>query len=342
MESRTPALTHKASQETMISLLQLDPQPIIESPSQEKPLPPLPEENLDESTGSLRSQPTYGSSSTHSSALGLSGSNHGAVYYLTRIQRYSSYTFTAFAGLHFVNTSLIPLIYQNVPYSEPFLLMAREIYQSSVSEPLLVGLPIAAHVLAGFSLRLVRRSQNLKRYGGATPGMYALHRSKTSSTSSSDRSKNGLRIWPQLSNVSISGYLLLPPLLAHIFINRVLPLMVEGDSSNIGLEYVSHGFARHAIQPWVAYALLLTVGAGHMVWGWAKWMGVAPPINWRKTTVDKALRKRRSRAWWSINSLAALVGVVWAAGGLGIVARGGAADGWLGTVYDRIYARIGQ
>ncbi|KAH6657415.1 hypothetical protein BKA67DRAFT_655687 [Truncatella angustata] len=307
MESQTP-LNHKASQETMISLLQLDPQP-IESPN-EKPLPPLPEQSLESSTSSLEaeSKSKSGTSSPHSSALGLSGSGHGPVYYLTRIQRYSSYTFTVFAGLHMVNTSIVPLIYNSVPYSEPFLLMAREIYQTRLSEPLLVGLPIVAHVASGLALRLIRRSQNLKRYGGATPGMLHSH----------------------------------SPVVAHIFLNRILPLIVEGDSSNIGLQYVSHGFARHGLQPWIAYALLLTAGAGHFVWGWAKWLNLAPPMNWRKTTVDKALRKRRSRAWWGINGLAALVAGVWAAGGLGVVARGGAAYGWLGKVYDAIYARAGQ
>lgn len=356
MEPQTP-LNHKGSQDTLISLLQLDPQP-IESPSTEKPLPPLPEENVEDFTSTLKSQSTSSTANTHS--VGLSGNGHGPVYYckfshaskrrpmdtdgfaVTRVQRYSSYAFTVFAGLHMVNTSIIPLIYQSVPYSEPFLLMAREIYQTRVSETLLISLPLAAHVLSGLSVRLIRRSQNLKRYGGATPGMYALHRSKTALSGSSDTYRNGLRIWPQLSNVSISGYILIAPVLAHIFINRVLPLIAEGDSSNIGLHYVAHGFARHGIQPWIAYALLLTAGAGHMVWGWAKWLNLATPINWRKTTVDKALRKKRSRTWWTINGLAALVGGVWAAGGLGVVARAGPAEGWLGKIYDGIYARAGQ
>lgn len=71
-----PQLSHKASQETMISLLQLDPQP-IESPLQEKPLPPLPEENVHDSTGSLKSQSTYSTSGS----LGLSGGGHGSLYY---------------------------------------------------------------------------------------------------------------------------------------------------------------------------------------------------------------------------------------------------------------------
>ncbi|ORY67518.1 uncharacterized protein BCR38DRAFT_427315 [Pseudomassariella vexata] len=328
-------LSHKASQETFISLMQLDPSP-MESPYTEKDLPPLPED-LDSSTERLKSQDTSPNSSSY--LLGLSGSGRGPVYYLTRIQRYSSYTFTFFAGLHFTSTSLIPLLYQSVPYSEPFLLMARELYQTPLTEPLLVALPVAAHVASGIALRLTRRSQNLTRYGGATPGMYALHRSKTSSTSSS---KAGSRIWPLLSYTAASGYFFVVVLASHVGMNRVLPLLAEGDSSNIGLQFVSHAFARHEVIPWIAYTLLLGVGVGHMVWGWAKWWNVAPPMNWRRTTMDKRLRKRRSRMWWGINGSMALVVGVWAAGGLGVVARAGAAGGWLGSVYDAVYARWGQ
>ncbi|KAI0130462.1 hypothetical protein BJ170DRAFT_731926 [Xylariales sp. AK1849] len=344
MDSKPP-LNHTASQETLVSLLQLDPTPMDTASLYEKELPPLPEEDRDieSSTATLRSQPT--SSSTNSgSTLGLSGSGGGSVYYLTRIQRYSSYTFTFFAGLHITNTSLLPLLYNSVPYSEPFLLSAREIYQTRLSEPLLVGLPIIAHVASGIALRLIRRSQNLKRYGGGTPGMYGLTstRGRDVSRSSTSSKGNGSRIWPVMSYVSISGYAFILPLAAHVFINRALPLLVEGDSSNIGLAYVAHGFARHGVQPWIAYALLLSLGVGHMVWGWAKWMGAAPPVGWWKSTMDKELRKRRRRTWWGINIVVVAIAGVWAAGGLGVVARSGKAEGWLGSVYDGIYNWAGQ
>ncbi|KAK8074172.1 hypothetical protein PG994_005071 [Apiospora phragmitis] len=309
------SLRPKASQETLMSLLQLDPSPMETASLYEKELPPLPEEDLESSRSTIRSRGTANSSTS----IGLSGTAHGPLYYLTRIQRYSSYTFALFAGLHVANTSVFPLVYRSVPYSEPLLLMAREIYQTRFSEPLLVALPVLAHVASGVAIRLIRRSQNLQRYGGATPGMYALHRSKTSDTTSS------------------SGYVLAPLLASHVFMNRVLPLMVEGDSSNIGLQYVAHGFARQGLPPWIAYSALITVGVGHMVWGGAKWMGISPPPGWRRTTVDKQLRKRRSRYWWSINGMALAGIALWAAGGLGIVARWGATEGWLGKVYDSIY-----
>ncbi|TGJ87482.1 hypothetical protein E0Z10_g1288 [Xylaria hypoxylon] len=324
------SLHHTESQETLASLVQLDPSP-IDSPEQE--LSQL--ENSIESSSSTTIPP----SRSTTSSLGLGGSGRGPIFYLTRIQRYSSYTFTFFAGLHFTNTSLIPLIYRSVPYSEPFLLMTRELYQTRLTEPLLVGLPVLAHVVSGLSIRLLRRNQNKKRYQGhASP---SLHDSKTS-LSSSSTSHTSSRIWPVFSNIAASGYVYAVLLTSHVAMNRVLPLVVDGDSSNIGLGFVSHGFARHASSAYVAYILLLSASAGHMVWGMARWLDLAPPANWKKITFDKPTRSRRRRAWWAVNATAASLAALWAAGGLGVVARAGPAHGWLATVYNGIYEFAGR
>jgi hypothetical protein len=194
---------------------------------------------------------------------------------------------------------------------------------------------------SGVALRLLRRAQNLKRYGGSTPGMWALHRSvvTNSAQGAASAARAGVRIWPPLSYVSVSGFAFTGLLAAHVGMTRVLPLVVEGDSSNVGLQFVSHGFARQGFPPWIAYSLLLAIGAGHMVWGWARWQGFAPPMQWKRTTVGRQLRRRRRRAWWAINGVAVLVAGLWAAGGLGIVAMAGPAEGWLGRVYDGIYSR---
>ncbi|EON95773.1 putative -dimethylguanosine trna methyltransferase protein [Phaeoacremonium minimum UCRPA7] len=348
MDAGSSSLSPKASQETFISLLQLEPEPIETPPATDKDLPPLPEDAAEDQRA-----PTVKATSTAS--LGLSGSGHGAVYYLSRIQKYSTYSLSIFTTIHLANTSLIPLFTRSVPASESYLLLAREIYQTSLTEPLLVGLPIIAHVASGVALRLIRRSQNLRRYGGATPGVLPLHHSKThashagSSGTSSPRS--GLRIWPHLSYISASGYGLALFLGAHIFMNRGLPLAVEGDSANIGLAYVSHGFARHSAVSWLAYTGLLSLSCGHMIWGWAKWLGLAQRAGWKvdlksghatgNSAVDKKIRKRRRRMWLGIHGAATAATVVWAAGGLGVVARGGLMQGWLGDVYDGLYSTVG-
>jgi len=242
--------------------------------------------------------------------------------------------------VHLATTSLIPLATRSVPASESYLLLAREIYQTRLSEPLLVGLPLAAHVASGLALRLLRRGQNLRRYGGATPGVRALHAARAGPAWSP---------WPPVSWISAAGYGLAVLVGAHVFVNRGLPLAVEGDSADIGLAYVAHGFARHGAAgalAWAAYLGLVGLGAGHMVWGWAKWLGLAQRAAWNgdgrswQGAVDKAARRRRRRFWFGIHGAAATLALLWAAGGLGIVARGGRAPGWVGKVYDGLYDKV--
>lgn len=80
------SLNEKASEETLISMLQLDPSP-IESPqldtasSDEKQLAPPSSDGQDDTAGSLKPSKT---GALHTSALGLSGNGgHGAIYYRT-------------------------------------------------------------------------------------------------------------------------------------------------------------------------------------------------------------------------------------------------------------------
>ncbi|TPX11342.1 uncharacterized protein E0L32_001160 [Thyridium curvatum] len=371
MEEKGPR--HEASQETLISLLQLDPSPIETPPADtDKDLPPLPEDSQQDGDQSTLASSSTAKSGT-SGSVGLSGSGHGALYYRTsptppdavclgsrscsssrpqsltiypchivsRIQRYSSYAFTIFASIHFATTSLVPLVTRSVPASETSLLLAREIYQTRISEPLLVAIPLVAHVGSGIAARLLRRSQNLRRYGGATPGVFALHKQRAAGL-------RPLRIWPRLGYISMSGYAFAVFLGAHIFVNRVLPIAVEGDSANISLAFVSHGFSRHGLLSWLAFVGLLAGGCGHMVWGWAKWLGLADKAGWigdmpvtsGNKAVDKATRKRRRRVWMGINGFAALATLLWAAGGLGVVARAGPVQGWVGKLYDEMYDKL--
>lgn len=258
------------------------------------------------------------------------------------MQRYSSYAMAVFTSLHLTNVSLIPAVTRSVPGSETYLLMTREIYQTAITEPLLVALPVIAHVGSGIALRLLRWRQNRRRYGGATPAMYALHRSRANAGQG-----HSIRIWPQMSYISISGYLFTAFYSAHVFMNRILPLAVEGNSSDIGLAYVAHGFARHPAMAYFAYIGLITLGTGHMVWGLAKWFGYAPSTSgWQTngnggTLEAKATRKERKKKWLSVQ--AAVVGgiVAWSLGGLAIVSRGGLQSGWLGDIYDGLFRRVG-
>ena len=52
---------------------------------------------------------------------------------MTRIQRYSSYTFSAFLAAHVTNTSLIPLLTRSVQSSDAYLLLTRPYYRECSS-----------------------------------------------------------------------------------------------------------------------------------------------------------------------------------------------------------------
>jgi len=295
------------SQNTLFSLQQLEPSPVESPLDTDKQLPDAPEP----------------APLARSSTLGLSGSGHGAVYYLSRAQRYSSYAFTVYAAFHITNTSIIPLITQSVSSSENYLLLTRPYYQSPLLEPLMVALPLATHILSGLALRIHRRNISLRRYGGSNLPI-------------SKRLSEKRHIWPALSASSISGYILVPLVYGHIFVNRALPLIYEGGSSSVGLGYVSHGFAKHPILAWTGYAALVGIGVGHIVWGWAKWLNWTPVGSGNFASNGKQGKRR----WWTINGISFAVTALWMAGGLGVVGRGGKADGWIGKGYDELFAKI--
>ncbi|SPO07318.1 uncharacterized protein DNG_10012 [Cephalotrichum gorgonifer] len=322
----TPASLHpKPSEETLASLLQLDPTPIVESPAAsaaDKPLPSLPDERADADPEKLLSERRGSGARRHRGTT-------GPISLLSRIQRYSSITFAVFTSIHLANTSIIPLITCSVPASETYLLLTRELYQTSSAEPLLVAVPALAHVCSGVALRLLRRSQNASRY--ANDG------------AASSSSTVTVRLWPAVSWISASGYTFAASLAAHVAMNRVVPLLVEGDSSNIGLAYVAHGFARHPAVSTVAYVGLLAAGCGHMVWGAAKWLGIAPPSPSAdgQYIIDARTRSSRRKMWLGIHAASVTFALVWAAGGLGVVARGGASPGWIGKLYDGLFGSVG-
>ena len=307
---------------------ELEPSPVEDTPAGTEKVEYFPAQDAAPSRPQLTSS---------SSSLGLSG--HNISWWCTspmlrswlsstdppllviRIQRYSSYTFTLFLTAHITNTSLLPLASQSLRASEKYLLLTRPYYQSSLLEPLIIVAPLTLHVVSGLALRLHRRRVTAKHYGAETR---------------SDRRKVA---WPKVSGTSALGFMLTPLLFGHAFVNRILPLWVDGGSSGVGLEYVAHGFAKHPALAFSGYAVYVTVASWHVVWGWAKWLGLTPDLmGWVSDEQGRELRKRWR--WWACNGISMLIAAVWMAGGLGVVGRGGKATGWIGKGYDELYRRI--
>jgi hypothetical protein len=146
----------------------------------------------------------------------------------------------------------------------------------------------------------------------------------------SDRFSQRVKVWPPVSWLSVSGYILTPLVLGHAFTNRLLPYIYEGGSSSVGLGFVSHGFARHPFIAWTGYVALIATAAGHFVWGAARWNRWLPRGN------DKKSERRK----WLLHGISAAVAAIWMAGGLGVIGTGGQAQGWIGAGYDTLYSRV--
>ncbi|KAF2157149.1 hypothetical protein K461DRAFT_273284 [Myriangium duriaei CBS 260.36] len=240
-------------------------------------------------------------------------------WYLMKVQRYSSYAFTVFAAMHITNTAIIPLVKQSVPASEPYLLLTRPYYQSPLAEPIVVAAPLIAHIGAGVAMRLYRRHTNLQMYGAE---------------SRDDKRKIA---WPAMSGTSKLGYLFLPLLAGHVFINRAIPIQVHGGSSSVNLSYVSHAFAKHPAISFFGFATLIVVGVSHTTWGMAKWLRLAPT---QIAGIGREGQLAKKKRWWLVNATTTVIAGIWLAGGLGVIGRGGEASGWVAREYEELYKAI--
>ncbi|KAF1942771.1 hypothetical protein EJ02DRAFT_344711 [Clathrospora elynae] len=295
----------------VMGLLEVDPSPVEQTPIEYKEKSYFPDQQRD---GEGETEETRGV--RRMNTLGLRLGDHGTAWWLLRIQKYSSYTFTAFAALHITNVSIIPLATRSVLESNRYLLLTRPYYQSALTEPLLVGIPLVAHVTSGIALRLWRRRQALQRYGAET------------------RTDKRTIPWPQLSGTSALGFALVPLAGFHVWTTRILPLYAHGDSSLINLNYISHGFALYPFVSFTGFTALVGVGVWHFVWGAAKWMGFEPS-QVKSTEDQKDLVRKRRR--YVINGVSAALTTLWLAGGLGIVGKDGKMPGWVGKEFEELY-----
>jgi tRNA (guanine26-N2/guanine27-N2)-dimethyltransferase len=249
------------------------------------------------------------------------------------IQRYSTYPPTVFFALHAVNTSLIPLATRSLPSSDSFLLLTRPIYQSPSLEPVMVALPIVAHIVSGIALRSIRARRRAKKYGAERRSQRYL-----------------IKSWPVPSLQAKLGYAMIPLLGLHVGINRIIPLEIDGGSSSVGLGYVAHGFARSPYFWNLFYILFVATSVWHLVGGLATWMGIrVTTVRTERGSISKTAgilgetreeRDRRRKNKWLVHGIAGLTAAIWLAGALGIVGRAGSGSSWEVTGWDKLYSSV--
>jgi Protein of unknown function (DUF1691) len=340
------------------SMRELDPSPIDSPLSPSTPLASSSQRDASarlsaEDINDISSAATPTSSTRRTTTqlgLGLSLPIHPRT--LQQLQKYSTYPFALFVGLHLTNTSLIPLLTNSLSSSDTLLLLTRPYYQSTALEPVVILIPLATHILAGTALRAHRRSVYARRHGAE---------------SRAERRQVGR--WPPMSAQSALGYLLLPLLAGHVLVNRAVPMWVEGGSSGVGLRYVAHGFGKHPIIATLGYTALVGIASWHFVGGMVTWLAgswssaniidkpgketqrhgqedrewpVTKTDIWYRNNNNHSYKKTRTRV---INGTAAFLTTVWLLGGLGVVGMAGISGTDLGSTWevrgwDEIYRRI--
>lgn len=163
---------------------------------------------------------------------------------LRRVQRYSAYGITAFAGLHTTSTVLLPPF--SVGWADSTLLAGRELYQTELGELILFS-SMASHVTSGLLLHAMRVVNHYRDFGE-------------------------LRWFA--TKQTVSGYLLVALAGVHVAVMRWGPLKALGDSSLISLEYVTYGLCSRPVVTAASLLGLVYAAGAHIIPGLRRYLGV--------------------------------------------------------------------
>lgn len=183
--------------------------------------------------------------------------------YLFNIQRYSAYAFSSFLGIHVSSVIVSPGIGIPLNITQDVFEMGRAVYTLPYFENIVIFGSAAVHIISGISIRLI--NNKLKRDRGVALSSKLPYEPIIKNDDRDDIGLGGIsgllglgykKSWistkfPQLTPLSFSGYCLIPLILYHFLKFRYLPILVDGDSSLITINYISY---------YLNYSLLSNVG----------------------------------------------------------------------------------
>lgn len=202
---------------------------------------------------------------------------------LTSIQKYSSYTFLGFFGLHIASTVVVPGLGVHADKCQDFFEMCRNVYLGPLVEYLAIYAAGGIHLASGICLRILRlvnakprvkpseiviRDDHRDDIGLGGLGAFVGLGYKQSWISSN---------FPSLTPLTFSGYVTAVSLGYHWFKMKWGPMVVDGDSSLVTLKYVTHYLHQSSFGRWGGYfnyamlVLLLWVSFYHIISGLFKW-----------------------------------------------------------------------
>lgn len=215
------------------------------------------------------------------------------IHYLGKVQKYTGYLFTTFVGIHLLAVVIAPGLGVLMAKSQDLFELGRTVYQQIPGmELVLVTGCTVAHVLSGVAMRMLRnhiRHQTRPASAGATK--LSLHLNDTPIITELTRDDIGLggitgliglgyrrllilRLVPELTPLTFSGYLLIPVAAYHYTKFRWLPMMVDGDLGLVLLQYITHILQYNDVAPqwqrtfnFAALVLVTWLALYHMVSG---------------------------------------------------------------------------
>jgi hypothetical protein len=236
---------------------------------------------------------------------------------LQTTQRYSSYVFSGFFGIHVINNVIVPLATwgqgQNALQIDSAFGVTRRIYRpSALIEFGVVFVPLVVHVASGVILRFYRLKSLYPK------GIGEWHREKTRGNIAANVSHPHLHAIPTfgLSDVASAGYITAFCVAFHVVMVRYLP------SANVSITIVTRAMQKHPRIFYTFYYSLFSAGVFHIVSGWGKWLKLT-------TTPRSILVKNAVVAVINFSWIAAIIRV----GSLGIPES-------LLRQYDAVYSRF--
>lgn len=255
-----------------------------------------------------------------------------AMNILRKTQRYSAYTFSAFALVHMLATTITPAFLPGL--ANDILQMGRTVYHAPGMEYILVFGLATLHVLSGVAMRVLRNlwlNPNQHPASSHSTLLLIVDEPKPGR----DRDAVGLggitlllglgyrRLitsrYLGLLPLQFSGYVLVAFLSYHAWAQRLVPLRVDGDLSLVDLLFAGHAVARKGFEVHFALSLLAMTLLYHFISGALRYQGIF---------------SKRARRW----AYMAIVGITITTA-VGLYRLRGVAPGFLATTFDTYLAQ---
>ncbi|GAA6011531.1 hypothetical protein JCM11491_004678 [Sporobolomyces phaffii] len=226
-----------------------------------------------------------------------------------------------------------------------FLLLGRELYQGQWSEPVWVYASLSVHVLAGVANRWLKLAQATQRRKWKRRCL-ALELDDDDAPSPTTADTRPLK--PALTTHHVTGYVLVPIVLHHVWLHRILPASPAPPISALSPSFFNYTFTAEAltnpsralrVASAASYAALTALAVYHALVGLRI---LADPTAPRSLAPKRRRRSRgRGRAWqaaWTAVVVGVGVGTARIAGAFG-AERIGTHPDWIAKRMDYVLRR---